>query len=303
MKTPTWESSPGALAAFLLSITGRGAASKGAIRDLYTITLRGGAVVRWTTNQSDLVLGARTFTARSVGSAVPLIIRKGSRCVAGLSEVGSLEVTLRCDAATTWGGRPLPLAVLDGLFDGAMLELERAFMAGPGQPVIGAVSVFAGYIEAQPTSTSVTLSVESIAARLGRISVPRAVVQDRCLNQLGDSACGVNLATWTFASSIGSGATTLLVPTGLAQADRYFYRAVVSFLSGAAAGERRMVMSHASGVLELAMPLPVAPAAGDQISIVKTCSRDHHECNDVFANIARFRGMPYVPTGTEMENL
>jgi uncharacterized phage protein (TIGR02218 family) len=307
MKTPTWESSPGAGAAFLLSVTGRGAASKGAVRDVYTITLRDSTVVRWTSHTSDLVLGARTFLARTAGGTIPLITRQGSRCVAGLGEVGALSVNLRCDATTTWGGVPLPLAVLDGVFNGATLALERVLLTAPGLVPVAAYAVFAGYVEAQPTTTSVTLSVESIAARLGRISVPRGIVQERCLDQLGDGACGVNLATFTFTGTASSGSSSVSVRTSLAQAAGYFDRAVITFTSGVCAGERRMVLRHTSdwGVVALALarPLPEAPAAGDTFSIVRACAKTPGECDGVFANRPRFRGYPYVPTGTEAEGI
>jgi uncharacterized phage protein (TIGR02218 family) len=307
MKTPTWESSPGAGAAFLLSVTGRGSASKGAIRDLYTLTLRDGTTVRrWTPHTASLTIGARTFVSRTDDASVPLITRSGSRCVAGLSEVGALQVTLRCDAATLWGGVPLPMAVIDGLFYGATLAVERlvcSVSAGALTPV-AAYSVFFGKVEAQPTSTSVTLSVESLAAQLARISFPRGVVQERCQNQLGDWVCQVLMSGFTFTSVVYSGPTEVSIPTGLGQAPGYFDRSVVTFTSGACSGEKRMVLHNTdTGTLRLDRPLPAVPSPGDSISVVRNCAKTPEECLAVFDNLPRFRGMPYVPTGTETEGM
>lgn len=312
MKAPTWESSADAGSAFLLSITGKGADSSGAVRDLYTLTLRDGTVRRWTPHTSDITIGSRTFTSRTSDSSIPLITRGGSRTVAGLSEVGALEVSLQCDAATLWGGLPLPFAVMNGLFFGATLSLERLVFSMPGMVPVAAYAVFAGDVEAQPASTSVSLSVESLAARLGRISVPRAIVQERCVNQLGDAACGASIAPVTGTADIGSGGigtSTTKIYTSLEQASGYFDRSVVTITSGACTGEKRMVISHTKSwwvggptILTLDRPLPEAPG-GESFSLARNCLKTPEDCNSTFANLARFRGCPYVPTGTEVESV
>jgi hypothetical protein len=55
--------------------------------------------------------------------------------------------------------------------------------------------------------------------------------------------------------------------------------------------------------LELARPLPATPSIGDTFSIVRACAKTPEECDGTFSNIARFRGYPYVPTGTESEGI
>ena len=85
--------------------------------------------------------------------------------------------------------------------------------------------------------------------------------------------------------------------TGHAQAAGYFDQGIVSFTSGANAGLTRTVKSYdpATG-FTFALPLPVAPSAGDTMTARPGCDKTLAQCRSKFNNANRFRGYPWVPT-------
>ena len=85
MRTPTWETSAGALAAFLNTAT------QGIKADLVTITLLGGQVLRYSAEDRAVTLNAKTF-ARG-----PLVLLGSTRLQVGI-EVDTHEMTLVADA-------------------------------------------------------------------------------------------------------------------------------------------------------------------------------------------------------------
>lgn len=118
MRTPTWETSTGALAAFLNSTT------QCYMADLYTITLSGGQVLRYTDRALPVTINGATY------SPGPLLRRGKTRMSVGIA-VDTLDLTLSADATVTVNGVPILQFVAGGGFDGATLLLERAFAPAP----------------------------------------------------------------------------------------------------------------------------------------------------------------------------
>ena len=68
------------------------------------------------------------------------------------------------------------------------------------------------------------------------------------------------------------------------------------FTSGANANVRATVKSVGVGALyNLMYPLPFAPATGDTFNVAFGCDHTQGTCQGKFANLANFRGFPYVP--------
>jgi len=78
--------------------------------DLYTVTLRSGAIFRWANSDTDLVFDGHTFTAAvDQGTSQPLTRRGSIRTVAGL-EVDTMDLTLPAADTVQLLGVPLPPA-------------------------------------------------------------------------------------------------------------------------------------------------------------------------------------------------
>lgn len=286
MRRASWESSGGALATLLNT-----AGTQLAMADLYTITTPGGLTLRYTDQEQPVTIGLTTW---SVG---PVFKRGRTRLSVGI-EVDALDVTLEADSSVLVSGTPILQYIVKGGLDGARLQLDRAFSSAPGAAVVGTLPLFSGRISAIGglTRLSAHLTVNSDAELLD-VKLPRNVYQAACLNTLFDSACGLARAAFTSTGTCSAAASrSQFSVTGLAQAAGFFDLGVVTFTSGANAGVARTVRAYTSGLVKTIAPFPVTPSSGDTFTISAGCDKLKATCSSKFANLARFRGAPFIPT-------
>jgi hypothetical protein len=93
-----------------------------AIADLYTLTLRDGTILRYTSCDIDLVYSGQTYLANA------LKIRRGPITTSVGVEVDAVELTIECDGTDTLLGQPIPAFVRNGGLDGARVLIQRAFL-------------------------------------------------------------------------------------------------------------------------------------------------------------------------------
>jgi hypothetical protein len=144
--------------------------------DLYTIALASGQVLRYTDAGLQIYHAGQNYSASG-----PLIKRTGVRAVRGI-EVDTLNVTFTAGLNDTVLGESVLPFIAGGGFDGATLNLARAFMADWGKPVIGTVTRFIGRVaEVDPADREqATVTVKSPMELLDT-KVPRGVYQPSCL--------------------------------------------------------------------------------------------------------------------------
>jgi uncharacterized phage protein (TIGR02218 family) len=276
------------------------------VRHLVTLTPRTGSAVRWTDHATDLVLtrparpndseasGDYTFTAGGTGTA-SLITIGDTEYATGL-EILSCEVTLLCGDSALWSGTKLPLAAVNGAFDGAKVKVERVFGAAEPDMTLGAMHIWEGMVApADPSSTAVTLTVESGLAEL-RVPLPRNMIQPGCGHVLFDAGCALTAATYTVTGTVSGGSTTG-TGSNLTQANGWFDLGTITFTSGANNGATRAVRSYlqSSGAVTFDRPLSSAPADGDTFSIKPGCDKRLTTCETKYSNRAHFRGFVFVP--------
>ena len=263
--------------------------------DLYTITTRLAAVYRWTSADRDISYGGNVFSSVSYsGAAVPIIKRGTIRTVRG-TEVDSLSLSLLAGGQITLGGIPLVLAAHNGVFDGATVRIERAFMSTFGDTTPGVLCLFEGRVsDVSPSSTEIALTVKSNLEQLAN-QFPRNVFMPQCGNAFGDAGCGFNVAANTDSTTMTGSPTTIQFNATLPHGAGYYTLGMVTVTSGPATGAQRAVKSWDGTTVVLALPLPQTPAAGNGFSITPGCDRQFASCGTKFSNAARFRGTPWVP--------
>ena len=114
------------------------------VADLYTFTLNGGTLLRYCAGDADITANGHLYPAG--GQTGPYFERDGNkaRCHWKIGvEVDTLTFDVIPGAATVQG-IPLLSAVRQGVFDGADLQLERAYMPTYGDTAVGTVVMFAG---------------------------------------------------------------------------------------------------------------------------------------------------------------
>lgn len=257
------------------------------VADLYTFTLIGGTVLRYSDYDIPIKVGANTF-------AVLPIKRGPIREQVGLN-VDSLKIDVFADSTYQINTVAFLTAAATGALDGAQLLVERVVMPTPGDTSLGTLIRFVGNIaDCVVSRTKASITAKS-SLELLNVMMPRNVYQPSCVHTLFDVGCTLSKAAFLVADTVSAGATTTTVPCSLAQAAGYFDLGTVTFTSGPNAGSSRSVKSYTPGSLVLARPLVAVPANGNTFNAYPGCDRKQATCSSKFSNILNFRGEPYIP--------
>lgn len=278
-----------ALVTYLAALRGQNDATL-LMADCFTFTLQSGLILTYTNIDVPVTLGGTIFAANSV-----LVDGLKYRASVGL-DVDQQQITLAASPSVTIGGAPFLVALRDGAFDGCLITRQRAFFSDVlGGTVIGSVTLFTGRLatidEVGRTSAKVTVHSDLI---LLDVSMPRNLYQPTCVHTLFDSGCGLVRNTYASNGAIGAGSTrSTILWTGAAASHA---QGRILFTSGVNANVSATVSAAVAGTsLQLRYPLPNAPAAGDAFTIYQGCDHTTATCQAQFANLARFRGFPFVP--------
>lgn len=292
MKAPSWEPSAGAMVAWL------GANTQASPVDLWTITLLGGLVLRYSGGDAAVTVLSTTW---ALG---PGLQRSRVRQTVGVA-VDSLSVTLMADSTVLVNGSPILQALAKGAFSGATLQLERAFFDSAGV-CKGVVPVFYGrFGSIKASRSSASIEVRSHAELLD-VMIPGDIYQPGCRNTVFDAQCGLAAATYTVSgtTSAAGDATRRIVTTTAAavtaKPTAWADLGVMAFTTGANAGQSRTVRSHllaaGTATLTAVYPWPFAVAAGDAFTLRAGCNKAKAgDCTAKFSNVGKFRGEPYIP--------
>jgi uncharacterized phage protein (TIGR02218 family) len=175
------------------------------------------------------------------------------------------------------------------------VQRERVFLTALNGTVVGGVTLFKGRVSTvdQVGRTSATLTVASDLVILD-YDMPHNVFSPTCNHTLYDAGCGVVRGTYAASGVAGAGSTATTIHFSGASVQHA--QGSIVFTSGANANVRGTVKSvAAAAALVLVYPLPFAPAVGDAFTVYAGCDHTQSTCASRFANLANFRGFPYVP--------
>lgn len=270
--------------------------------DLYSITLVTGSTYYFTA-------GDRTITTTVYPSVTNhtylqgFTISRGSTTQAAGLDAQELELTI----SPMWnnpGGVPqiagysLIQAARLGLLDNAATTYSKLFMSNPLDATPGAVGWFNGVVSGLELKRfSLIMKVSSDLLVLNQTQMPRALYQPGCVHTVYDAGCTLSKATFTVSGTVGTVTNNGLFNTGLTQASHYFDLGVLTFTSGPNTGYSTTVKSYlnASGVVQLAVPMPALVSTGNTFTIYPGCDHQQGTCNIKFSNLAHFKAMPYTP--------
>lgn len=256
--------------------------------DLYTLTLSGGFVVRYTSADTDLTYGGSLFSR--------FIIERSRTKVSVGVEVDTLSMTISAAPTDLLNGAPWLAAVRNGALDGAALKLEKIFMPTWGDTSRGAISLFQGRVSDVELGRSAAAIVVKSELELLDTQLPRNFYQSSCLNTLFDNGCGRVKQAHAISGAVSS-ATTVQINSALAHGAGYFSLGTIRFTSGVNNGITRSVRAFASGAFTLALPLVTAPAPGDSFTAYPGCDKTKATCegSKFGNNVVNFRGFPFIP--------
>lgn len=257
--------------------------------DLFTLTLKGGTVLRYTDAGVPVTFGLTTWF---MGPG----IKRGSISNKRGIEVGNLEMTFYPRSVDLIGGVPFIPFVRAGGLDGATVLVETGF--GPiWSQIVGKLIKFSGRVTSitNISGTEVTVQVSSWLELLNQ-NMPRNLVQPPCLHTLFDAGCGLDKTDWAVNGSVVTSGGFSAFVTDLGEADGYFDQGTMVFTSGANAGQIRTIRSQVGAGVSVVLPLPAEPQPGDDFTAYPGCDRTKETCAAKFDNLLRYRGFKYVPT-------
>lgn len=252
------------------------------LAELVRLTRADGVVLGFTTHDADLVVDGITYRAD-----------------------GSLTIR-RLDAATLPGARStsatgllasgfLEAADIEaGLYDHARLDVFLVNWADVAQ---GVVPLQRGWIGEVTRMGSQYVAEwrnfhDLLRQRVGEVYTPE------CRYDHGDSRCGVDLDALAVTGTVTSAADALtFTDTARTEADGVFACGALRWTSGANEGITVEVRAWDAATktfgLWLPMPHPIAP--GDAYRVHPGCDKRLATCANVFNNVVRFGGFPYLP--------
>jgi uncharacterized phage protein (TIGR02218 family) len=257
--------------------------------DLYTITLKSGTSLRYTTWDTNLLVLGNTFL-----TGPPNFARSAIEEKIGM-DVATLEVTIKASLSDQVNGVPILQAIGQGLFDGAGFRIDRLFMDSNSNQ-IGTVVRFSGFIGPveELTRTSAKITINAATAYL-QMQLPAIILQPGCTNTLFDPRCGLLKASFANNLVVQAPCSLNKVVTTSAQPDTYFDNGQMVFTSGVNNGLVKAIRQFLGGVFYFNSPLPFTPSAGDTFTAYPGCDKTQATCTSKFNNLANFEGFPYVP--------
>lgn len=259
--------------------------------ECFVFTLSSGTVMAWTNVDFPV-----SYNGANYSSTGPLVHGLKFKQSIGL-EVDKQQIAIAARPTDLISGAPVLYAIRDGAFDGATVQRYRVFLSAlaPGASVIGGVLLFQGRVSTVDSvgRTSAQITVASDLVILD-YDMPHNVYAATCQHALYDSGCGLNRSVYAAAGAVASGSNLSLI--NWAGALTTHQQGSILFTSGVNANVRATVKSVVAGTaLVLMYPLPNAPAVGDAFTVWQGCDHTPGTCQARFANVAAFRGFPYVP--------
>jgi len=270
-----------------------------AMADLYTFMLAGGEAIRISGAQTALTTGL--FASGSVNYGAtrqfalgPRLARTSTKIELGV-QVGELDLEIYTGPGDRVGTLTWQQAVRMGLFDGATVELDRAFMQ-PFGTVLGTTMLFYGRTgEISVGRSRIDAKIVDLKDLL-KIQMPRRLYQSACNHVFGDAMCGFDRTSLaaSFACAPDSSQSEILMPSAPTPATLYDQGTIIG-VSGQNAGFSRTIGGLVGSAIFVMKAFLYPVAAGDEFRALPGCDHTMATCQGTFNNLARFGGFPYIP--------
>jgi uncharacterized phage protein (TIGR02218 family) len=178
-----------------------------------------------------------------------------------------------------------------GRWDGAPLTLFAADWSDPSAPTLAIAAGELGDVTIR--DGAFTVELRGPAALLERPVVERT--SPDCRAELGDKRCRVNLAPRRRHARVIAAAGPVLTLDAAEPSPNAYGFGRLRWLDGGNAGLAVAIAASAGTRVTLRDPPFARPEAGTLVEITEGCDRLFATCRARFANVANFRGEPYLP--------
>lgn len=267
------------------------------VADLYTFSwpsvnpVNGNQLITTTLNytngDADIVYNGVNYS--SGGQTGPYFVREQNRSKIHQKigvDVDQLQFDIIPGGAQIFGTSFLKAAKL-GVFDGASLLLQRAFMPvynnpNQGTTITGVVPYFFGRVAEVDCGRSIATFNINSHLELLNTQLPRNLYQPGCVNNLGDASCKVNLALYQVLATVTSATNSTITATvsvnASTAADYYSLGSILintigSSLDGQTASIRSCIVTGTTATINLIGYLPSAPVVGQTFWMYPGCDK------------------------------
>lgn len=185
--------------------------------------------------------------------------------------------------------------IVAGLYDGATVYFlivdysDNSLVRHLGKGYLG---------EAEIKENSYSIEYRSLTQKLQQ-TVGRYYTAE-CDATLGDSRCGIALASFTYTGAVTSVTSSqVFIDSALigTQSDDYYSYGLITFTSGLNDGISREVKDYvdSTGQITTFLPFPYAVAASDTFTVYAGCDKRKATCIAKFNNVINFRGFDMIP--------
>ena len=257
--------------------------------DLFTLSLPDSTTYYWTSADQAVSYGGTIWSAGG-----PLIERT-SWASKNTTEIADMQIQLYSTGDDFGTGNNIKTLIVQGLFDGAYMLLQRAFMPAFGNTSLGLVTLFGGLIgETEVNSLGAKLTVTASNVLLEQ-NIPRRTYEASCLHTLFDSGCTLAAGPYTDGFTVAwANAMYVAWVTAPASDSSIYFMGTMNVLSGAGAGQSVTVTNYNTAGVAFSYPLLTIPAPGDSCNVVQGCWKTVARCQ-ALGNILNFGGFPYIP--------
>ncbi|URW75456.1 DUF2163 domain-containing protein [Sphingomonas donggukensis] len=237
---------------------------------------RDGIAIGLTDHDRDLVIDGNLY--RASPGMTPSAIRRGEGAdsveVAGA--LTSAAISERDLIGGRWDGARVAVFAVDWT--------DTANRVALGEGSIGAVETGEGGFTAE------------LRGRASRLERPVAEeTTPECRAELGDRRCRVAMAgRQQLARVVASDAEIVTLDSAVPIAGGWG-GGRLRWVDGANAGIEQIVAASAGADATLRTLPPFAVAVGDRVEVIEGCDKSLATCSGRFANVANFRGEPYLP--------
>jgi hypothetical protein len=280
------------------------------IADLYTFTLVGGEILRYSGFQTEV-------TAPPPNATTPLnlfVIGPGFQRTKLKTQIGTsvdqLDIEIDAGPDDLIGGTPGTLswqhAAWGGFFDGALVELDRAYLIPPystsptgcdaGITAIGTVNRFTGRVgDVEIGRTRIKIQARSLLDLLA-VQMPRRLYQSACNHLFGGKMCLFDRTTMSASISALAGSDKTTILTSLTPSPLMLYdNGTMTGTSGLNTGYSRSIGIIDAGVIHYLHPWIFPVDTGDEFDLLPGCDHTLNTCTTTFANQIHYGGFPDIP--------
>ena len=217
------------------------------------------------------------------------------------AQVDELDITIGASPTDLIDGTQWFQAMQEGLFDSAIITLNRAFMATAGDTSAGLLTIFYGTVATCTVDRQKAIVKATTYLDLLNLNMPFRLFQAGCKYALYSVDCTLVKSAFAVAGTVGASPpnSITVVTSGVSQATGYFSLGTMTFTSGLMDGESYPIQSSTNygsySQFNTMFPMSHTPNPGDTFNAYPGCDKQLITCQTKFSNGINFGGYPFIP--------